>query len=220
MSTSKLDSRIPPTSIPHFPPASASTSKESFIRPFAFLSARFPLKDNSSMRVYDTRGPWGDPEADLRCAHGPAARARALDSRARRHRGIRGPQRQARRQRLSQLQACRPERRDATGWSRFPDCAAGPARPPNGGAVTQIALRPQGHHHSGNGVHRDSRKSRPRAGATKPSKRNRTDLQFQHTGESFGANIPDYITPEFVRDEVARGRAIIPANINHPNSSR
>ncbi|HIL77728.1 MAG: phosphomethylpyrimidine synthase ThiC [Methyloprofundus sp.] len=38
----------------------------------------------------------------------------------------------------------------------------------------------------------------------------------QHKGQSFGAAIPDEITPEFVRDEVARGRAIIPANINHP----
>src|SRR5690606_4577382 len=38
----------------------------------------------------------------------------------------------------------------------------------------------------------------------------------QHPGESFGANIPGEITPEFVRSEVARGRAIIPANINHP----
>ncbi len=37
-------------------------------------------------------------------------------------------------------------------------------------------------------------------------------------GESFGAKIPDFITAEFVRDEVARGRAIIPANINHPES--
>src|SRR6266403_799570 len=37
-------------------------------------------------------------------------------------------------------------------------------------------------------------------------------------GESFGASIPDLVTPEFVRDEVARGRAIIPANINHPES--
>ncbi len=41
-------------------------------------------------------------------------------------------------------------------------------------------------------------------------------VQFQHPGESFGAAIPPVITPEFVRDEVARGRAIIPANINHP----
>jgi phosphomethylpyrimidine synthase len=37
-------------------------------------------------------------------------------------------------------------------------------------------------------------------------------------GESFGASIPDYVTPEFVRDEIARGRAIIPNNINHPES--
>jgi phosphomethylpyrimidine synthase len=40
----------------------------------------------------------------------------------------------------------------------------------------------------------------------------------QHPGQSFGAAIPEEITPEFVRDEVARGRAIIPANINHPES--
>jgi phosphomethylpyrimidine synthase len=46
----------------------------------------------------------------------------------------------------------------------------------------------------------------------------RNDLAQQHSGESFGANIPDEITPEFVRAEVARGRAIIPANINHPES--
>src|SRR5205814_5101911 len=45
---------------------------------------------------------------------------------------------------------------------------------------------------------------------------NRNDLRHQHPGESFGAHIPREITPEFVRDEVARGRAIIPANINHP----
>ncbi|MGV3468426.1 phosphomethylpyrimidine synthase ThiC [Limnobacter sp.] len=41
-------------------------------------------------------------------------------------------------------------------------------------------------------------------------------LTRQHPGESFGASIPQQITPEFVRDEIARGRAIIPANINHP----
>ncbi|MDB5810253.1 MAG: thiC [Betaproteobacteria bacterium] len=40
----------------------------------------------------------------------------------------------------------------------------------------------------------------------------------QHPGESFGAAIPAVITPEFVRDEIARGRAIIPANINHPET--
>ncbi len=43
-------------------------------------------------------------------------------------------------------------------------------------------------------------------------------LGRQHRGESFGAQIPEEITPEFVMSEVARGRAIIPANINHPES--
>ncbi|MBV5308937.1 phosphomethylpyrimidine synthase ThiC [Chromatium okenii] len=43
-----------------------------------------------------------------------------------------------------------------------------------------------------------------------------TKLLRQHRGQSFGAALPDLITPEFVRSEIARGRAIIPANINHP----
>jgi len=37
-------------------------------------------------------------------------------------------------------------------------------------------------------------------------------------GEDFGASVPDHVTPEFVRDEIARGRAVLPANINHPES--
>ncbi len=43
-------------------------------------------------------------------------------------------------------------------------------------------------------------------------------LKTQHQGQDFGASIPKIITPEFVRDEIARGRAIIPANINHPEA--
>jgi phosphomethylpyrimidine synthase len=42
------------------------------------------------------------------------------------------------------------------------------------------------------------------------------ELASQHPGESFGASIPAVITPEFVRDEIARGRAILPCNVNHP----
>ena len=41
-------------------------------------------------------------------------------------------------------------------------------------------------------------------------------ITAQHKGESFGASIPKIITPEFVREEIARGRAVLPANINHP----
>jgi phosphomethylpyrimidine synthase len=43
-------------------------------------------------------------------------------------------------------------------------------------------------------------------------------LAQQHKGESYGAAIPEFITPEFVRDEIARGRAVLPCNINHPES--
>ncbi len=46
----------------------------------------------------------------------------------------------------------------------------------------------------------------------------RSSQYHQHKGEGFGASIPKFVMPEFVRDEVARGRAIIPANINHPES--
>src|SRR5262245_43696225 len=54
--------------------------------------------------------------------------------------------------------------------------------------------------------------------ALRENQRMAAGLEMQHRGESFGANLPRSITPEFVRDEVARGRAIIPANINHPET--
>src|SRR4030095_15109303 len=63
---------------------------------------------------------------------------------------------------------------------------------------------------------RNGEDRRPQSAATEKKPRN--DFRQQHLGESFGAHIPCEITPEFVRDEVARGRAIIPANINHPES--
>jgi phosphomethylpyrimidine synthase len=50
------------------------------------------------------------------------------------------------------------------------------------------------------------------------NRHDRDSLYHQHPGQSFGASIPEFVTPEFVRDEVARGRAIIPSNINHPES--
>ncbi|HEU4350286.1 MAG TPA: phosphomethylpyrimidine synthase ThiC, partial [Burkholderiales bacterium] len=54
--------------------------------------------------------------------------------------------------------------------------------------------------------------------ATRENQSMVSGLEMQHPGESFGARIPRFIDPEFVRNEVARGRAIIPANINHPET--
>ncbi len=54
--------------------------------------------------------------------------------------------------------------------------------------------------------------------AIRENLRRKPDDAFIRDGEDFGASIPDFVTPEFVRDEIARGRAIIPANINHPEA--
>ena len=54
--------------------------------------------------------------------------------------------------------------------------------------------------------------------ATRENQRMVAGLEAQHPGQSFGASLQKTITPEFVRSEVARGRAIIPANINHPET--
>jgi phosphomethylpyrimidine synthase len=52
--------------------------------------------------------------------------------------------------------------------------------------------------------------------ATRENQARTETYNKEHGGEGFGANLPDFVTPEFVRNEIAEGRAIIPANINHP----
>src|SRR3989338_261265 len=59
---------------------------------------------------------------------------------------------------------------------------------------------------------------RENLGREKALERNGNGASRTHAGNNFGAAIPRVVTPEFVRDEVPRGRAIIPANINHPES--
>ena len=102
----------------------------------------------------------------------------------------------------------------------FPTLKRQPLRARNGGGVTQI-------HYARRGIVTPEMEFiaiRENLGRQKAYEaiygdyKTRNHLNHQHPGESFGAFIPPYITPEFVRDEVARGRAIIPANINHPES--
>ena len=77
-------------------------------------------------------------------------------------------------------------------------------------------MRPPGYCHTRNGIHCHPRKH----GASQDGRGIQgfqpDRLEHQHPGQPWGASIPDQITPEFVRDEVARERAIIPCNINHP----
>jgi len=184
-------------------------------------SIRVPLreistKDGGRLCVYDTRGPWGDPEqrCDVQRGLSPLRLPWILE-------------------RTDTLEyEGRDVRPEDNGYLSFKHAAesqgrvrfqsfTGPKRKPrkaaNGVAVTQIA-------YARRGIITPEmefiaiRENVGREKAFEAAAGDRSSIQFQHAGESFGASIPKYITPEFVRDEVARGRAIIPANINHPES--
>jgi phosphomethylpyrimidine synthase len=169
------------------------------------------LKDSSSMRVYDTRGPWGDPDTscDSRMGLSPLRESWILErSDTEEYAG-----RNVKPEDNGFLSDTHAER--STGKNRFeafPGVRRRPRRASNGGAATQL-------HYARKGIITPEmefvaiRENLGREGVQ--SSNDRTQIQFQHRGESFGARIPETITPEFVRDEVARGRAIIPANINH-----
>src|SRR5262245_39515333 len=184
-------------------------------------SIRVPLreistKDSGRLCVYDTRGPWGDPEQRCDVQRGLSP--------------LRLPWIMERTDTLEyEGRDVRPEDNgylsfkhaaESQGRVRF-QSFTGPKRKPrkaaNGVAVTQIAYERRGII-TPEMEFMAIRENVGREKAFEAAAGDRSSIQFQHAGESFGAAIPKYITPEFVRDEVARGRAIIPANINHPES--
>src|SRR5207249_1619661 len=174
------------------------------------------IEVNEPVRVYDTSGPWGEPSFDGDVEQGlPPLRAKWIRDRGDveeiEGRAVR-PQDNGY---LSEKHAA--ERNGQKSEVRFQRSAKNKAlRAKPGKAVTQLYYARQGvitpemeYIAIREGRSREDRERRTE---------NRNDLAQQHPGESFGAAIPKEITPEFVRDEVARGRAIIPANINHPES--
>ncbi|OGI46885.1 MAG: phosphomethylpyrimidine synthase ThiC [Candidatus Muproteobacteria bacterium RIFCSPHIGHO2_01_FULL_65_16] len=154
---------------------------------------------NPPVRVYDTSGPYTDPAAavDLRRGLAPPREAWIEE---------RGDT-----ERLAQVSSeygRRRERDPALHSLRFPDPRR-PRRARPGRNVTQM-------HYARKGVITPEMEFVAiRENMRLMEARDQTPPR-QHPGESFGAAIPREITPEFVRAEVARGRAIIPANINHP----
>ncbi len=155
---------------------------------------------NPPIFVYDTSGPYTDPAAKIDIRAGlPALRAGWIAAR-----GDCEP--------LSGLTSAYGRSREADAQlaaMRF-DLKRKPLRARPGQCVTQM-------HYARRGV------VTPEMEYVAIRENQRVDalsamLRTQHRGESLGASIPNPITPEFVRDEVARGRAIIPANINHPES--
>jgi phosphomethylpyrimidine synthase len=161
------------------------------------------VEENPPITVYDTSGPYTDPEAAIDLLRGlPDLRGAWIEERGDTER-LRGPTSEYGRARaadpvLSQL--------------RFEHIRA-PRRALPGRNVTQM-------HYARRGtvtpemefvaIRENNRLQEMRADPRYAK------LLRQHAGEAFGARIPEEITPEFVRAEVAAGRAIIPANINHP----
>ncbi len=187
---------------------------------------------NEPVRVYDTSGPWGDPEFHGDVTQGlPPLRAGWIRDRGDVEEYEGRPVKPIDDGWLSSAHAAARRDQLANLKSPISNPPRRPLRAKPGKCVTQlwyarqgiitpemefIAIRENGRAAAG-GVEPGPRNGAQESGVTAAGY-NRNDLRFAHCGERFGANIPREITPEFVRDEVARGRAIIPANINHPES--
>ena len=177
------------------------------------------VKDNSPVRVYDTSGPWGDPDFDGDVSKGlPALRDKWIRDRAdvEEYDG-----RQAKpldNGYLSSVHADHATQRDkANRLNEFPGLKHKPLRASAGHPVTQFWYAKQGiitPEMEYIAIRENMGLAKIREDTQAPA----NSLAHQHPGNPWGANIPDEITPEFVRDEVARGRAIIPSNINHPEA--
>src|SRR5438128_4515359 len=161
---------------------------------------RVPMREitqsggNPPITVYDTSGPYTDPEAriDIRKSLAPL-REKWIQARADTQ-VLEQPPSQYGRQRLADPKLAE---------LRF-DLHRKPRR---GNCVTQMRYARKG-----------IITPEMEFIAVRENQRMVDALAFQHPGQSFGAKPPKEVTPEFVRDEVARGRAIIPANLNHPET--
>ncbi|MFL5414751.1 MAG: phosphomethylpyrimidine synthase ThiC, partial [Myxococcales bacterium] len=181
------------------------------------------LTSGEAVTVYDTSGPYTDPQAAIDVRRGlPDVRGGWIESRG-------DSETYAGRERVALDDGGRHDGRDGERIQALRAEAAALQRAPRRAKA--------GGHHSGNVTQmhyarrgivtpemefvalRENMGREQALHAMKEHGRDdRSSLFHQHRGESFGASLPEYVTPEFVRDEVARGRAIIPANVNPPES--
>ena len=168
------------------------------------------LQANDPVRVYDTSGPWGDPDFAADVRHGlPALRAGWIQERGDTE--------------VYEGRTVRPEDNGQhPGQASHPEEFPGGGRKPRRakhGSVSQLHYARQGiitPEMEFIAIRENMKLQSARDAVEMTAQGSRDQLRFQHPGQAWGASIPKEITPEFVRDEVARGRAIIPANINHP----
>ena len=160
--------------------------------------ALYSSANEPPVRLYDTSGPYTDPGARIDLAAGllpvraPWIAARGFDQ--------------------ADPRAVKPEDNGNVGADRLvPPCPAdlrvSAGRP--GHPVTQYEFALAGL------ITEEMRYVAHRENLGRQAMLDQAEARIAD-GESFGADIPAFVTPEFVRDEIARGRAIIPANINHP----
>jgi len=158
-----------------------------------------PSSGEPPVRVYDTSGPYTDPEATIDIAAG-------LPQLRREWQLARGDVE------AYAAREIRPEDNGQLGPDRsggvpaFPKVARRVLRAKPGANLSQM-------HYARRGIVTPEMEYvaiRENLG--------REALRRERDGQDWGAAIPDYVTPEFVRDEVARGRAIIPSNVNHPEA--
>lgn len=159
------------------------------------------FEENEAVPVYDTSGPYGDPDVAINVQQGLAK--------------LRQPWITARNdsEELDDRSSAYTKERladDGLDELRFTGLLT-PKRAKSGHCVTQLHYARQGI------VTPEMEFIAVRENMGRERIRSEV-LRHQHPGMSFGASLPQNITPEFVRDEVAAGRAIIPANINHPES--
>ncbi len=208
---SKSQSTVP-TSVTRDPfPASKKVHREGTLHPSVRVAMReielSPTRGrdksesprpNAPVTVYDTSGPFTDPAVEIDVRKGlPALRRQWILDRGDVEE-MQGPSSAYGLDRLAD------GRLDAV---RFPNLHR-PLKAKAGQAVTQLEYARRGI------ITPEMEYIAIRENMT--AEMREEDLKRQHPGDARGAKIPRIITPEFVRDEVARGRAIIPANINHP----
>ncbi|VVD89951.1 thiamine biosynthesis protein ThiC [Pandoraea horticolens] len=175
----------------------------------------FGGEKNPPIFVYDTSGPYTDPDAQIDIRSGlPALRAAWIDERGDTE-ALPGLTSTFGRERAADA---------ATADLRFPGLHRTPRRAKAGKNVTQMHYARQGiitpemeYIAIRENLRRQEYIESVR-NAGPQGERLAKLLSRQHPGQHFGASIPAEITPEFVRSEIARGRAIIPNNINHPES--
>jgi phosphomethylpyrimidine synthase len=175
------------------------------------------LSDNEPVRVYDTSGPWGEPSFHQDPARGLPPlrlawireRGDAMECDGRTVQPIDDGY-------LSDGHAADAERQGR--FARFPALRRRPWRA-RSGAVTQLAYARRGivtPEMEFAAIRENTRLQSAHEPVETSADAPRDALRHQHPGQPFGAALPREITPEFVRSEIARGRAILPANLNHP----